>query len=533
MLHLLIVDDEPLAVRGVKAAVEWESIGISDVYEANDAAEAKEIMDRDRVDIVLCDIEMPQESGMDLLSWIRERKPSVETIFLTCHADFGYAKRAIQLGSLDYLLKPISPEDLKEVIAKAVDKVVREKEQAQRSQSWDRHHPLFLERFWLDVIHQVIPSSQTAVRQAMAERRIAFADGQQVLPVLIDVQRWHKPLTLRDEKILEYGLKNAAEEMLRERGLRSQQVSLDRNRLLTLILADPEANGEAWPLKDLLERYIASCNLYFYCDMSCYAGNPVSIHELSGMVDRLNNRMKNNVAFYNSVIRLDDRALQETAAAMPDMKIWSLMLLQDKADTVLAEAEDYLKRTAKRYSTDATFLHRFHQDFLQIVYSVLKEKGIQAHELFNDSRSVEMSSKADRSIMDMLEWIRHILAIAAAKLGEMAETFTVAEKVKRYIHRHFDQDLSREEIAGRFFLNPDYLDRILKKETGMSMKECQLHERLRVAQELLAKTDMPVTGVATHVGINNLSHFTRVFRKHTGLNPSEYKQSGLNRSEVE
>ncbi|UUZ86413.1 AraC family transcriptional regulator [Paenibacillus sp. P26] len=109
-------------------------------------------------------------------------------------------------------------------------------------------------------------------------------------------------------------------------------------------------------------------------------------------------------------------------------------------------------------------------------------------------------------------------------MSEVEGHVSVVEKIKGFITEHYDQDLSRETIASQVYLSPDYLDRMLKRETGMSMKEYLLHERMRIARELLSKTDMPVTQVATHVGFNNLSHFTKVFRKHTDRNPSDYRQ---------
>jgi len=59
------------------------------------------------IDVLLCDIEMPLRSGVELVRWAKERKPELECIFLTCHAEFSFAKQAIQMGCLDYILKPV------------------------------------------------------------------------------------------------------------------------------------------------------------------------------------------------------------------------------------------------------------------------------------------------------------------------------------------------------------------------------------------------------------------------------------------
>lgn len=523
MLHLIIVDDEPLAVKGVKTAVNWEKLGVSAIFTAYSAAQAKEIFATNRIDLMLCDIEMPQDSGLDLLSWVKEHYPRTESIFLTCHADFAFAKQAIQLGSLDYLLKPIPPEELEAAMVKAVEKIRTESELVKDSQAWAQHHPLFIERFWLDIVNLAIPSNRDAVRKAMEERKIPYSEDAKVLPVLIHVQRWHKPISLRDEKILEYGLKNAAAETIRELGIEARLMTLDRNQLLAVLLIPNNAKVEESEVKNGLESYISSCHRYFYCDLACYVGTPVCIHDTAGMVNGLLALKNNNVAYNNRVFLFSGKPRLSVPAKMPDLKVWSVMLTQGLSEQVISEVKQYLAKMTGNSGLDAPFMHQLHQDFLQIVYSVLQQKGIHAHQLFNDSNSMELSAKATRSVADMIEWIEHMVSRAMERVRDIEQSTPVVEKVKQYISRHFAQELSRESIAKLFFMSPDYLDRILKKETGMSMKEYLLHERLRVAQELLVKTDMPVTDIATHVNITNLSHFAKVFRNHTGLTPSEFR----------
>ncbi|MFD0693387.1 response regulator [Paenibacillus sp. GCM10027628] len=524
MFSLLIVDDEPLAIRGIQSAIDWKRLGIDPIHTANNAAQAKEVYGNHRIDMMLCDIEMPQDSGLDLLGWVKVHSPDTETVFLTCHADFAFAKQAIQLGSFDYLLKPIPPEELATVIRRVIEKIRKVKEMAQINRSWVQHHPLFIEQFWLDIVNQVIPANPEAIRKAMEERKIAHPGGLRMLPVLIDVQRWHKPLTLRDEKILEYGLKNAALETIQELQLSAQLMTLDRNVLLAVITLPLGDRADLQSLRSQLNAFISTCYRYFYCDLSCYVGEPADYHKLPEMVNRLITLKKNNVAYSKQVFLGSVRPERLISAEIPDMKIWSVLLTQGAKDQIITEVSAYLEKLVNNSRIDVPFLHQFHHDFIQIVYSVLKEKGIQAHELFKDSRSIELSTQANRSVTDMLEWISHMLNRAVAHTHDMEESHSVVEKVKLFIAKHFDQDLSREQIASPFFLHPDYLDRMLKKEIGMSMKEFLLHERMRVAQDLLSKTEMPVTSVATHVGFNNLSHFTKMFRKQTELSPSDFRQ---------
>ncbi|MNJ45265.1 Arabinose operon regulatory protein [compost metagenome] len=389
-----------------------------------------------------------------------------------------------------------------------------------------QHHPLFIERFWLDIVNLVIPANLSAIQKAMEERKISYPIEMSVLPILIHVQRWHKSLTLRDEKILEYGLKQAAAETLQNLQLDVQMLSLDRNELLAVLMIPNDYSLNINEIKNNLRTYVSSCYPYFYCDLACYVGDRVLMERLPEMVRQLLTMQKNNVAYYNEVFLRGEQPRISTPAAMPDMKLWLVMLVKGAYEQVILEVQQFMNKTVQHSEIDVSFMHQFHHDFMQIVYFVLREKGIQAHKLFQDSRSIELSAGAGRSVVDMLNWIHHIVMKTMDYIQDVEQSHSVADKVRTFITKHFDQDLSREQIANQFYLHPDYLDRLLKKEIGVSMKEYMLQERLRISQELLSKTDMPVTEVATYVGMNNLSYFTKVFRKYIGLNPSDFRKRG-------
>lgn len=523
MTRILIVDDEPFIVNGLKLSVDWEKIGVSAVLTAHNARQAKEIFGSSKVDIMLCDIEMPEESGLELLAWVKEHSPSTESVFLTCHADFSFARQAIELGSSDYILKPVPPEKLEAVIQKIIDKIRKQNQLAEQSQSWVQQHPLFIDRFWLDLVHLVIPPGETAVRQAMNERKIPYDADMRVWPVLIHVQRWHKKLQPRDEKILEYALKNAAEEMIRELSAKAKVITLDRRKLLALIEIEPDPGIRSEQLQVMFESFIQSCRPYFYCDISCYIGHVSPMHGIAKRTEQLLKLQTNNVAYNNHVFMQGTASEQQSLIPMPDMKIWYVMLAKGSKSELISEAEQYLNALVNHSGFDALSLSHFHQNFLQILYAFLQQKNIEARQLFQDSTSAELSRQALHSIPDMLHWVRYVTDKAIGQVQEIEQSHSVVEKARRYIDRHLDQELSREALAAQFYLNPDYMDRLFKKEAGMSMKEYLSNERLRVSEELLAKTDLPVTEIAMQVGYNSISAFTRLFKRHTDLNPSEYR----------
>lgn len=117
MYSLLVVDDEQYAVEGVMEAIDWKSIGIMAVYGAYSSEEAKNIIRQHDIQVIVCDIEMAEESGLDFLRWMRTEGYFAKLIFLTAHARFDYAKESITLGATEYLMKPVDHDILKDTVA--------------------------------------------------------------------------------------------------------------------------------------------------------------------------------------------------------------------------------------------------------------------------------------------------------------------------------------------------------------------------------------------------------------------------------
>lgn len=125
-MRLLIVDDEPLIVEGL-ASMEWEKLNIDHVYKATSGEQALQIIESQTIDIVITDIQMPDMTGLELIaSASRSRKRKY--IILTGYADFEFAKQAIKLSVHEYLLKPVSDEELLKAVSKAVNSIKIEQE---------------------------------------------------------------------------------------------------------------------------------------------------------------------------------------------------------------------------------------------------------------------------------------------------------------------------------------------------------------------------------------------------------------------
>lgn len=123
-MKLLLVNDEVFTANRLYQDIHWQACGIDEALVAYDADGARDILKKTRIDIVLLDIEMPGDNGIDLLRWIRRQEYETECIFLTCHPNFEYAQEAIALGCQDYVLLPASNALIEESIQKVTDRIL-------------------------------------------------------------------------------------------------------------------------------------------------------------------------------------------------------------------------------------------------------------------------------------------------------------------------------------------------------------------------------------------------------------------------
>lgn len=119
-MNILLVDDQPNILTSLVAGIPWLEMGFSSIFTATSAAKAKAILREHPIDIVISDIEMPNEDGLSLLSWARKKGMDFACILLTAHADFSYAQQAISLNVSEYVIQPAKKADIIHAINNAV-----------------------------------------------------------------------------------------------------------------------------------------------------------------------------------------------------------------------------------------------------------------------------------------------------------------------------------------------------------------------------------------------------------------------------
>lgn len=173
-MTLLIVDDEIVAIQGILDSVDLKAIGFDQILVANSYAQAMNIFLNYDVDVLLCDIEMPFGSGLDLAKWVNTHKPDVVKIFLSCHDKFDYAKQAISLECLDYILKPATPDVLTNVLTQAIQKIEADQE---------KKRYLDYGKIYLDTLSQ---QGQGSTSESMIDKVEMYINSNLAKPLTVD-----------------------------------------------------------------------------------------------------------------------------------------------------------------------------------------------------------------------------------------------------------------------------------------------------------------------------------------------------------
>ena len=167
----------------------------------------------------------------------------------------------------------------------------------------------------------------------------------------------------------------------------------------------------------------------------------------------------------------------------------------------------------------------FHHDLLQCFYALLHDNRIHPHELFRDGNLWDLDYYAERSLLDAENYAMGLYDRAVAALDAGSDNSDVIGVVKQYIKAHFRENINREELANIAFITPNYLSKRFCSETGMSLREYINQRRVEEAKRLLLSTSKTVSEIACEVGFENISYFSTVFHKFSGVSPVGWREN--------
>ncbi len=529
-MKLLIVDDEFYSVENLRNKLDWANIGFKQVFCAYSMAQAQKIFAQEQIDIMLCDIEMPQGSGLDLLEWVRNQGLNTVCIFLTCYAKFDYASEAIHLGSSDYLLKPIESEALHVAINRAVEQVrLMDTHQinALHADYWASTATQRAQQFWFQTVDGGNVHTRAEVARELRAYHLPFALLEKAYcPILLDcvvteaAKRW-------ETNVYQYAIMNILQEVF------FTAVTEESDNLLTVTKLTQNQYFIPLPLyenRNLILRQcwkaLDACTTSLPGIFQFFVGKPCHLEQTGEICLSLKQAARETVVKESNVLDVITAVVADGLSAAVPAGQWGDMLLEHRFDDLRQEIESYLLRLSQQKQARRRHLMIFYHDFSQVFYAHLERNGAAAHQLFDDPMLVALSEKACDSIQNMTQWATRLLEAYTQYADSARAANTVIEEVRQYIRDHLADELSRNELASAVYLSPDYLSHLFPEKMGVSLTAYITGERIRRAKELLMRDEMSVRDVALASGFQNISYFSKQFKRITGLTPQEFRKRG-------
>lgn len=247
MWKLLIADDEPKIRRGLSKVLPWQEMGIELVGEAEHGLQALEMAERLSPDLLFVDICMPHLNGLEFIERLSDKHKQSVIIVISGHDEFSYAQQALKLKVFDYILKPVMKGKLEQAVGKALEVLEQASRDEQRMSWMDRQfhsNSIALRDAFLCKWMEGRAAPEEAARDA-AYHKLDWPEGTSMIVIkVLHHLDTGKSRRIWDKGLLEFALKNIAEELLRAEGCERGVVFSDRKGH-TVVLG-PSGCGMDW-----------------------------------------------------------------------------------------------------------------------------------------------------------------------------------------------------------------------------------------------------------------------------------------------
>ncbi|WP_059054151.1 response regulator transcription factor [Paenibacillus senegalimassiliensis] len=526
-MRVLLADDEPVILRGLKKLISWDELGLHIVGEAQDGYELRQLIPECSPDLIISDISMPGLSGIDIIKELHEQGRPIKVIFISAYQEFAYAQQAVQYGALDYLVKPVSKPHLESVLRRAVDMIREENEEErtkERLDHYERKHRTVTISEYLD---SLMDGDQRAANELTRMGAVPLSRYTSICLIEIDDEmggesHWAE----RERKLVHFALNNIMKETLDSCDNCLMFVKDGRYGILVQF----EHPEEPRRLIGNLHEQITS---FLKLKLSAGIGQTVSGIELADASYRSALKALQSKYFtgLNQIINaeeLEQGAVTDEIPVISELQEEIIKALCSQNKKLLEEMTDRLRRGVIRQAKGNKVL---------AVTSMYNTVLALEQELTQFGIPSRFSRRAESSLLDrltshatfagamdeLIAIIQHMFEQLNGKLAnkEVAEL----TKVKAYIAEHFAENITLESIAAIIYMNPYYFSSFFKKHTGKNFKQVLTEERMKHAIGLLLTTDLMIYEIAEAVGYNNARHFSDMFKKLYGKLPQEYRQS--------
>ncbi len=515
-MKLLIVDDQQDTLQGLLRGIDWTAQGFSRVDGARNAMEARKVFREGAPDVMLCDIEMPVESGIDLGKWIRRENYQTQIIYLTCHSEFVYAKEALELRAVDYILQPAPYSQIVEVVRQAVSELHKQ-EDVQRTLEMAALYESRQKEQLLDAWRKYL--SEPGSRVQLPDIRGLDRDTY-LWVLLLQVIRWKNGDQETAGQFREQ-LHTQIEEILVSSAFYHEVIPMEEGTFAVILQKKEGERYTESKVRQYLQYFLDLFELDMPCEIAIHYCRCDRFAELPEHWQKLVYSREKNAGAGCGIYSPEVLKGQPPVSVVDQMKRWQTYLVSHQPEKMEAEARDLVFHLVAQGQMGQEVLLTFYQEFMKILFTAGQEtRGRDISELFQTREEMDIYSNGMKSLEGILDLI-HLAAVKYTEVPVPGDQQDAVAVIKNYIDTHLDQNITMEEIATEVHLNADYATRIFKKETGMSIKSYMIQQKMLTARDLLQNTNMSVSHVAIRLGYTNLSHFSASYKKYFGVSPVE------------
>ncbi|MHA7581441.1 helix-turn-helix domain-containing protein [Paenibacillus vandeheii] len=524
-MRCMLIDDDVPTVDVLCDIIPWSHYGFSGVARAHCIQDAKLLFADGCPDLIVCDIEMPRGSGIEMIQWVREQGHDCAFIFFTCHESFDFASTAIAYNADSYLIKPLDKAKLEAALRKAVSALKWRKrlgEYSQLGQTWLKNKGLVENSFWKDLLSGIISPRPDLIEGEIRKRDLALPMNQSYILQLVSVSRSEMD-SHWSESLFHYALSNLSSDIMLRRPNHDRVIPYQKDNHVYIALvfdghvaeAELEADGEL-----LLQM----CKQVLKSPATCYISEQTHISKLAQAKADLERLDGSNIVHRGGIHLHNARFSSEMAKGYElDMQLMTRLFMEKEKVQIVNYLKRELEQLAVLKQLDVETLHSIREDFLQVVYTILARFNLQAHRLFEEPVVQQLFNRSENGIFDWMKWAHLMTERTIDMIRETLQSEGMVERAKRYIQENYNLELTREHVAASVYLTPDYFAKVFKQETGMSMKEYLNEYRIEAAKRMLIGSPLSIGRIATETGYDNISYFSTVFKKLAGETPNAYR----------
>ncbi|MFC5471323.1 response regulator [Cohnella suwonensis] len=528
MFEVLIVDDIPSQVDSIAATIPKDELGIGRIHKAFTGEEALKLYREQNIHIVITDIRMPEMNGIELIREIRELGRKVKIIVISGYADFEYAQSVVPYNTSGYLMKPVNPDQLREMLGKLAEELTSEmklqRQQQRDGYAFRENLPTLKSELLNRLLHDnSIPNAELERKLFLLD--IPFSLHREVGLFIVRLEGRLQEYESMDRELIEYAVTNMAEELFRD--FFRLWFCRDHNEYLVFVVSAREAakidrntmDARVATLKNKAESLLnGSVSI-------ALAVNGVSFPEgVPGLYRSVIDGMKRveegrQGLFLRIAGNLDQvRIGTLTSLYRPPLLIHLLDTGNwQHAEEKLTQIFDELKSVdyPPEHANEAYFaIANAYQYMAHKKGKLLSEIGASSFGLMPAAPSLKRLEK----------WAFYLFRRLREQSEDSSEKQTgLVNKVHSFVERNMNDNLSLSTLAAHVGLHPAYLSRAYRVETGNNLSDYIMRYRMESAAYLLRSSDKKIYEIAQIIGYQAVPHFIKLFKAFSNMTPQEYR----------